>query len=87
MRRLLRAPATNKSEARSNLPSPRCACVPLPAFAVCRPPRDLYSGEDDLVGGRRAGFRLGKKKYYRQDVVLVRSWLAGTGQGRVQRAS
>lgn len=30
-------------------------------LAVCRPPRDLYAGEDDLVGGRRAGFRLGNR--------------------------
>lgn len=42
--------------------------------AVVRPPRDLYAGEDDLVGARRAAFRLGNKKYYRQDVVLVRAW-------------
>ncbi|GAB4812973.1 hypothetical protein N2152v2_000019 [Parachlorella kessleri] len=40
-------------------------------LAVCRPPRDVYSGEEDLVGGKRASFRLGKKKYYRQDVQLT----------------
>jgi len=44
--------------------------------AVCRPPRDTYD-EQDLVGGTRATFSFGEsrsriKKYYRQDVELVR---------------
>ena len=43
--------------------------------AVCRPPRDEYS-EEDLVGGRRAAFRLAAapgaapRRYYREDVEL-----------------
>ncbi|PRW33772.1 alpha beta-hydrolase [Chlorella sorokiniana] len=39
--------------------------------AVCRPPRDDAYTDADLVGGRRAAFRLYNHKYYRQDVVLT----------------
>ncbi|KAL4418794.1 hypothetical protein ABPG77_010203 [Micractinium sp. CCAP 211/92] len=41
--------------------------------AVCRPPRDDAYTEADLVGGRRASFRLYDRKYYRQDVTLTNS--------------
>ncbi|KAI3434931.1 hypothetical protein D9Q98_002985 [Chlorella vulgaris] len=39
--------------------------------AVCRPPRDDSYTEADLVGGRRASFRLYNRRYYREDVTLV----------------
>ncbi|RMZ57570.1 hypothetical protein APUTEX25_001770, partial [Auxenochlorella protothecoides] len=38
--------------------------------AVCRPPRDDSYTDEDLVGGQRASFRLGKARYYRQDLEL-----------------
>lgn len=38
--------------------------------AVCRPPRDDSYTDEDLVGGQRASFRLGKARYYRQDLEV-----------------
>ncbi len=38
--------------------------------AVCRPPRDDSYTDEDLLGGQRASFRLGKARYYRQDLEV-----------------
>jgi len=51
-------------------------CVLQLVDAVCRPPRDVYM-EADLVGGTRATFAFAAqsskiRKYYREDVELVR---------------
>lgn len=42
--------------------------------AVIRPPRDVYT-EADLVGGRKATFRLYGARYYRQDLTV--RWCIG----------
>ena len=38
--------------------------------AVCRPPRDSDYTDRDLVGGRKAAFRIGRERYYRQDLEV-----------------
>lgn len=65
----------------ANTPSPTPSAAP-PALAR----RDEYIYPDELVGGRRGVFRVGRYSGTREDTVLV-SGTAGTGsmRGSVQR--